>query len=153
MFRGRWQALFGEQQRQQEDAVECTPRSWPGTPQLLSLGSGTATGPCAPGPASFMTTHRRWQWQTLDESPQSSGRNWGGPTWRDSQEHHMEERMCFFPKRGSPPAGSRHARAAKSHLQPATELGQEHTAAPSFRTPANTEHAHDDQKQILSSGL
>lgn len=136
--RGRGQALFGGQQRQQEDAKE-----------------GTGRGPCAPGPRSFMTTHRGWQGQTSDESPQPTGRNgrnWGDPTRRDSQENTRREE-CLFPKRGSPPGRSRHTRAVKSHLQPSGELGQEQTSASSFRTPTNTEHAHDDRKQILSSGL
>lgn len=86
LFRGRWKAFSGEQQRQQEDGMEGTPGSCPGTPQLLSLERGTATGPRVPGAGSLMTTHRSWQWQTSDESPQPGGRNWGGPSWRDSQE-------------------------------------------------------------------
>lgn len=87
-------------------------------------------------------------------SPARREKPGGGRTRRDSKYQHKEERKRFFAKRGSPPARSRHTRAAKSHLQPSGELGQEQQiSASSFRTSVNTEHAQDDCKKILSSDL
>lgn len=105
---------------------------WVSQPQAVPL----PPRPCAPPKGTVADVEE--QWKVLEESPMPDQRDWGCPTWNDSQEHHTEERMPFFPKKEKPGC-PRRLRAAKSHLHPFRELGQEQeTSASSFQTPADT---------------